>query len=74
MIPINPSSYEAVYSTLVFVKDEIKKKKICCTSLTFDQPLYWKASEIKEDKAPELDSIHLTRRFSPVNVFPWSWM
>ena len=59
MIILNTSSYEAVYSTLVFVNDQIKKKKICCTSLTFDQPLYWKASEIKEDKAPELDSIHL---------------
>ena len=59
MIPLNPSSYQAVYSTLVFVNDQIKKKKICCTSLTFDQPLYWKVSEIKEDKAPELDSMHL---------------
>ena len=59
IIPLNPSSYEAVYSTLSFVNNEIKKQRICCTSLTFDQPLYWKASEIKEDKSPEFDKIHL---------------
>ena len=43
IIPLDPSSYEAVYSTLDFTREEIKKKSICCTSLTFDQPLYWKA-------------------------------
>ena len=58
-IPLDPSSYEAVYSTLSFVNEEIKKKSMCCTSLTFDQPLYWKAKEIKVDKSPEFDSVYL---------------
>ena len=40
IIPLDPSSYEAVYSTMSFIKEEIKKKAICCVSLTFDQPLY----------------------------------
>ena len=59
IIPLDPSSYEAVYSTLDSIREEIKKKSIRCTSLTFDQPLYWKAQEIKADKSPEFDSIHL---------------
>ena len=58
-IPLDPSSYDAVYSTMSFVKQEIKQKRICCTSLTFDLPLFWKASEIKADKSPEFDCIHL---------------
>ena len=56
---IRPSSYDAVYSTMSFVKQEIKQKRIYCTSLTFDLPLFWKASEIKADKSPEFDCIHL---------------
>ena len=59
VIPLDLSSYEAVYSTLFFVNEEIKKKSMCCTSLTFDQPLYWKAEEIKADKSPEFNSIYL---------------
>ena len=59
VIPLDPPSYEAVYSTLSFVNEEIKKKSMCCTSLTFDQPLYWKAKEIKVDKSPEFDSVYL---------------
>ena len=58
-IPLDPSFYDAVYSTMCFVKEQIKQKKISCTSLTFDYPLFWKASEIKEDKYPEFDCIHL---------------
>ena len=59
VLPLDPSSYEAMYSTLSFVNEEIKKKSMCCTSLTFDQPLYWKAKAIKADKSPEFDSIYL---------------
>ena len=58
-VTLNPSSYEAVYITLSFVSEEVRKQRICCTSLTFDQPLYWKASEIIADKAPEFTNIHL---------------
>ena len=57
--PLDPSPYDAVYSTMSFVKQEIKQKRICCTSLTFDLPLFWKASEIKADKSPKSDCIHL---------------
>ena len=59
VISLDPSLYEAVYSTLSFVNEEIKKKSICCTSLTFDQPLHWKAKEIKAEMSPEFDSIYL---------------
>ena len=59
VIPVDPPSYEAVYSTLVFVNEEIKKNALYCISLTFDQPLYWKEKEIKADKSPEFDSIYL---------------
>ena len=32
---------------------------MCCTSLTFDQPLHWKAKENKAEKFPEFNSIYL---------------
>ena len=32
VIPLDPPSYEAVYSKLSFVNEEIKKKSICCTT------------------------------------------
>ena len=51
VIPLDPSSYEAIYSTMSFIKEEIKKKEICCTSLTFDQQLYWKGKEVQADKS-----------------------
>ena len=59
VIPLDPSSYEAVYSTISFVNEEIKKNSMCCISLTFNQPLHWKAYEIKADKSQEFDSIYL---------------
>ena len=59
VIPLDPSSYEAVYSTLSFVNEEINKKSMCCIRLTFDEPLCWKTKEIKGDKCPEFDSIYL---------------
>ena len=58
-IPLDPTSYDSIYSTMAFVKEQIKRKGICCTSLTFDLGIYWKASEIKEDVSPEFDCIHL---------------
>ena len=51
------SSYDAIYSTMSFVKQQIKQKIICYTSLTFGLLLFWKASEIKADKSPEFDWI-----------------
>ena len=32
---------------------------MCCTSLTFDQPLHWKAKDIKAGTSPEFDKIYL---------------
>ena len=57
--PLDMSSYEAVCSTLSFVNEEINKKSMCCTSLTFDQPLHWKAKDIKAGTSPEFDKIYL---------------
>ena len=44
---------------MFFVKQQIKQKRVCCTSLTFDLPLFWKAPEIKADKSPKFDCIYL---------------
>ena len=33
-------------------------KRICCTSLPFDLPLFWKGSVIKGDKSSELDYVY----------------
>ena len=42
-----------------FLKHQAKQKRICSTSLTFDLPLFWRASEIKAEKSPEFDCNHL---------------
>ena len=52
-----------------FVKQQIKHKRICCMSLTFDLPLFWKASEVKADKSPEFHCIHLKLGFHHVISF-----
>ena len=46
MLPLNPQTNEAVYSTMLDVMQQAKQIEICA-SLTFDQPLYLKASRIK---------------------------
>ena len=53
------SADDAIYSTAPFVKQQIKQKRICCTSLTFNLLLFWKASEIKADKSAEFNCFHL---------------
>ena len=58
-IPLDPSLYDAIYSTMSFVKQQIKQNRICCTSLTFYLPLFRKAPEVKVDKSPEFDRIYL---------------
>ena len=72
-IPLDPSSYEAVYNTLSFVNEEMKKKSMCCTSLTFDQPLYWKAKEVKANKSLEFN-LPEAGWFSPTDEFSQSWL
>ena len=39
-ILLDPSSYDAIYSTMSFVKQQIKQKRIYCTSLMFDLSLF----------------------------------
>ena len=66
MIPLNPSSDEAVYSTMAFV--------LYCAALTFDQPLYLRAYRIKEEnrRVPKLDLAGWW--FPSVDVIPWNRM
>ena len=59
MIPLNPQTNEAVFSTMGFVKSQAKKAGFCCATLTFDQPLYMKGYKIKHDNAPEFENIYL---------------
>ena len=40
IIPLNPSSDEAVYSTMVYVLHQAGKLSMYCAALPFDQPLY----------------------------------
>ena len=57
MIPLNPQTNEAVYSTMAFVLSQAKKAGICCVSLTFDQPLYLKSYRIKQDNHNEFEKL-----------------
>jgi hypothetical protein len=60
MIPLNPSSDEAMYSTIMsYVYTQAKKANMCCATLTFDQPLYLKAKKIKADSGSEFDHMLL---------------
>ena len=51
IVDLNPSSYTCVYSTLLFVLDQCKKLNINTPSITFDQPLWLKATEIAAEKS-----------------------
>ena len=59
MVPLNPETNEAIYSTMSFVKEQAEQIKLCCGALTFDQPLYLKANMIKTNNGDEFKSIHL---------------
>ena len=74
MIPLNPSSDEAVYSTMVFVLHQAGKLSMYCSALTFDQPLYLMAYRIKEENrgVPKLDLAGWW--FPSVDGIPWNWM
>ena len=65
MIPLNPSSDDAVYSTMVFVMHQTSKLNMCCAALTFDQPLHLFVSAC----LPKLD--FAAGWFPSVNVIPW---
>lgn len=51
IIDLNPSNYTCIYSTLLFVIDQCKKLDIVTPSITFDQPLWLKATEIVIEKS-----------------------
>ncbi len=74
IIPLNPSSDEAVYSTMVFVLHQAGKLSMYCAALTFDQPLYLRAYRINEEnrRVPKLDLAGWW--FPSVDVIPWNRM
>jgi len=46
IIDLNPSDMTCIYSTLLFVIDQSKKLNVITPSITFDQPLWYKALQI----------------------------
>jgi len=57
MVPLNPSTWEAVYSTMVFVRKQADAVGQHCAILTFDQPLYYKAYSIQKEKPDEFQNM-----------------
>ena len=54
MLPIinmDPTDMSCVYSTLMFINDQAKKLNVDTPCVTFDQPLWLKASEIVQEKS-----------------------
>ena len=47
MVLLNQETNESVYSTMLFLKEQVRSAGMCCATLTFDQPLYLKANKIK---------------------------
>ena len=58
VIAMNPSDYTCIYSTLLFIEEQCKKLDIVTPSVTFDQPLWLKATEIAVEKSMDI-VIHL---------------
>ena len=46
IIDLNPNDINCIYSTLIFVINQARQQKVITPCITFDQPLYWKATEI----------------------------
>ena len=59
MLPLNPQTDEAVYSTMIFVQSQAEKVGMCCATLTFDQPLYLKSYKIKQDNYQNFRNVYL---------------
>lgn len=51
IIDLNPSNYTCIFSTLLFLIEQCKKLNIVTPSITFDQPLWLKATEIAVEKS-----------------------
>ena len=58
VIPMNPSNYTCIYSTLAFIQEQCKKFDLGTPSVTFDQPLWLKATEIVIDNSMDM-VVHL---------------
>ena len=58
IIDLNPTNYTCIYSTLLFVIDQCKRLNIPTPSITFDQPLWLKATYISVEKSLNI-VIHL---------------
>ena len=56
MIDMDPSDLSCVYSTLCYISSHAKKYNVTPV-VTFDQPLWWKALQIRES-VPEDDDLH----------------
>ena len=55
-INIDPTKPSAIYTALLFAVDKCKKNNIAWYIVTFDQPLYQKASEIVATSSADLGS------------------
>ena len=51
IINMNPSSPTCIYSTLLFIEDQCRQFGIDTPSVTFDQPLWLKATQIVKDNS-----------------------
>lgn len=49
MILVEPQTKEAVYSRMMFACAQARQVSLCCTKITFHQPLSLKPYKIKED-------------------------
>ena len=49
MVDLDPNSWKCIYSVLKFGQNECAKKKIH-PIFTFDQPIWWNARQIKNQK------------------------
>ena len=54
---------------MCFVKEQAKQMRLCCGALTFNQPLYLKASKNKVNNGEEFRSIHLRLGFHQLMSF-----
>ena len=59
IMPLEPGTDEAVYSTMLYIRDQADKVGMCCACLTFDQPLFLKAFKIRNENNLSLGKVFL---------------
>ena len=67
MIDLNPSDYSCIFSTLLFVSQEAKRHGTIPV-VTFDQPLYWKAQEIRANMPHHEDIKSIVLRLGAFHI------